>query len=280
MLPEKVRQNACRPLPFLCFLVLLPPMLSHAQFMTVTTESRWQVALVGLGRRQMRLPVWAERTSAEEATQRASLGTGAGVASSPVKPSFRGCWAFLVMLWCSERDSAPSPHTARGGQPWGKSFFQMQHLSWAVPATTSSFPLVFLCRWLVRTDVQHFCGMARWLPKSRRQRGKKNISLVVNPWPHCETHQTLRKQLKLFALVENGKDKSTGNCLLFCSQCHSYDYSLFGWDSFRRNGFQLKDKETGFCLVCLFWKILFLLLVSHKENLGGCKKHPPGKWEL
>lgn len=221
-----------------------------------------------------------QKKSCWERLRGARLGTGADVASSPVKPSFSGGWAFLLMLWCSERDSAPSPHTALGGQPRGKSFFQMWHLRWAVPATTSSFLLVFLCLWLVRSDVQHFCGMAQWLPKSRSQRGKKKISLVVNPWPHCEFHQTLRKQLKLFALVENGKDKSTGNCLLFCSQRHSYDYSLVGWDSFRRNGFQLKDKETGFCLVCLFWKILFLLPVIQKDNLSGCKKHPPWKWEL
>lgn len=63
-----------------------------------------------------------QRKSRRERLRGASLATGADVVSSSIKLSFRGGWAFLLMLWCSEHDSTHSHHTALGGQPHGKSF--------------------------------------------------------------------------------------------------------------------------------------------------------------
>lgn len=185
-------------------------------------------------------------------TQGAMLEIGADAVSSSIKPNFQGGRAFLLTLWCLEHDSACSHHTAFKDCPHTElPVFQLERSCRRLFLTL----VVFWCRWLVRTDVQCFSGMAEQLPKR-----KKKISLAVNHWPHCEIHQTLRKQLKLFALVENGKGKSTGNCLLFCFRYHRYNYSPVRWDSFTRKAFQLKHKETS--------QVLFILFVLKNQ-----KKH-------
>lgn len=97
MLYEKVRQNSCKDLSLVCWVT---------------------VALAGPGWRWVRISILAERTSVEEVAETqlrgAWLATGTDVSPS-IKPSFRGGWAFLLMLWCSEHDSTRSQCTTLKG---------------------------------------------------------------------------------------------------------------------------------------------------------------------
>lgn len=103
---------------------------------------------------------------AQRMTQGAMLEIGADAVSSSIKPNFQGRRAFLLMLWCSENDSACSHHTAFKDCPHTESpVFQLEWFCHCLFLTL----VVFWCRCLVRTDVQCFSGMAEQLPKRKKK---------------------------------------------------------------------------------------------------------------